>query len=173
MKTQNEEAESWKSTLHSAKKGGRPEPPEKKRRSKEVSEILSGKRILNMTAARALCPPGSYLYETTDGRRCRIFYGNNRQSTSSMMSIGAALALLHCVRWAWVVYENDGGKKCPYDFAKIKFTSGLCFVFARFTWTLVCLCLVQSYWFETFEFVNIGSGILLCEDYLIHKTQLL
>ena len=121
MAAQNQEADALKSTIAASGRGGsRPEPPDKKKKAKDVQDTIAGKRLLKMSVARQLCPPGSYLYQTTDGRKLRIFFGKRRESTSALMSIGEGLALLHCVRWAWTLYELGGGGTCPYDLTKIK-----------------------------------------------------
>ena len=91
-----------------------------------------------------MCPPGSYLYETTDGRRVRIFWGKKRESTSSMISIGGALAPLHCVRWAWGVHEAQGGTKCPHNFAKSKLKAGVCLKAFRLLDELHIICLMTN-----------------------------
>ena len=99
------------------------EPPAKKKKSKQQQDVLDGKRVLDIAIARALAPAGAYVYETTDGRRVRVFYGKRRLSTSSMISIGKGLAILHCLRWAWNTAEKFGsGEKCPFDLSKIKTT---------------------------------------------------
>ena len=121
MAAQNQEADALKSTIAASGRGGsRPEPPDKKKKAKDVQDTIAGKRLLKMSVARQLCPPGSYLYQTTDGRKLRIFFGKRRESTSALISIGEGLALLHCVRWAWTLYELGGGGTCPYDLTKIK-----------------------------------------------------
>ena len=96
------------------------------KKNKQADSVLSGKRVLDMKSARALAPPGAYLYETVDGTRIRVFYGRFRISTSAMVAVGKPLAVLHCLKWSWRNWEkeqNQGGgqgDKCPHDFTKIK-----------------------------------------------------
>ena len=93
----------------------------KRKHEKATKEVLSGKRTLDLTQARLLAPHKAYLYETTDGRRMRVFYGARRSSTSSLISIGRPLAIHHCLSWAWTVEEAEvGGQKNPYDLSKMK-----------------------------------------------------
>ena len=99
--------------------------------SKDTRNVLSGSRILDLSAARILSPRKAYLYETTDGRRIRVFFGTKRVSTSATIRIAVknkeglherkTVAIHHCLTWAWQKAEAEvGGEKCPYDFAKIK-----------------------------------------------------
>ena len=73
--------------------------PVSHKRSKLVDSVFGGKRVLDLVTARAMIPPGAYLYETVDGTRIRIFYGRMRKSTSSRIAIGKAQAVLNCLRW--------------------------------------------------------------------------
>ena len=118
---EQEEASVIKDAVHASRASREPGPPGKKKRSKDRTDVLGGKRILCLGVARGLAPPGAYMYETTDGKRMRVFYGRRRRSTSSMIHIGRALFILHCLRWAWNVYQTEpGGSQCPYDLSKIK-----------------------------------------------------
>ena len=47
----------------------------KKKPDKTTKAVLDGKRVLDLTVARQLAPPAAYLYETTDGRKIRVFDG--------------------------------------------------------------------------------------------------
>ena len=95
----------------------------KRKLDKTTKQILDGKRTLDLTTARLLAPPAAYVYETTDGRRIRVFYGKRRTWTSSMIHIGKDLAIHNCLTWAWMVEEAEpNGTKCPYDLTKIKLT---------------------------------------------------
>ena len=82
--------------------------------------------MLDLTVARGLTPPAAYLFETTDGRKIRVFYGRRRISTSAPIARGASddlkgLAIHHCLTWVWGVEESQlKGLKNPYDLSKIK-----------------------------------------------------
>ena len=95
----------------------RSEPTAK--RNKHTKEMLDGKKVIDLQAARALAPSPAYLYETTDGLRIRVFFGKERKSTSAMLSVGRARALLKCLKWSWAHMEL-GGSVCPYDLDKVK-----------------------------------------------------
>ena len=44
-----------------------------KKKTKAVSDVLAGKRVLDLANASCLLPPKSFFHETTDGFRLRIF----------------------------------------------------------------------------------------------------
>ena len=57
MAAQNQEADALKSTIIASGRGGRrPEPPDKKKKAKDVQDTIAGKRLLKMSVARQLCP---------------------------------------------------------------------------------------------------------------------
>ena len=116
----NTETGAFRSAVRTSGRGQASDLPPKKQKNKERDLVLAGKRVLDLQVARGMAPSGAYLYETTDGLRMRVFYGKRRRSTSSMISIGRALAVHHCLKWAWQVHEADGGSKNPYDLSKIK-----------------------------------------------------
>ena len=124
MKAAKDEADAFRQTVHSSRRsaGHKGEKGAKKKKpDKTVKAVLDGKRVLDLTVARQLAPPAAYLYETTDGRKIRVFYGSRRTSTSSLISIGKALALHHCLTWGWRQEESQlNGLKNPYDLSKIK-----------------------------------------------------
>ena len=118
---EKEEASVFKAAVHAQGRAGRPEPPGRKKRDNHREDVLAGKRLLDLNIARALAPPGAYIYDTTDGLRVRVFYGKRRRSTSFMIQIGKALAIKHCLTWAWTEHQKDvGGSQCPFDLSKIK-----------------------------------------------------
>ena len=78
-----------------------------RKKTKAMQDMLHGKRNLDMAVARGLSPPHAYMYETTDGRRVRVFYGRRRKSKSAMMSVGRSAAVLFCLRWAWSTYQKE------------------------------------------------------------------
>ena len=95
--------------------------PKKRKLDKNTAATLRGKRVLDLTVARQLAPPPAYLYETTDGRKIRVFYGRRIISTSSLIAVGKALAIQHCLTWAWRTEENQPkGLNNPHDLSKIK-----------------------------------------------------
>ena len=69
-----------------------------RKKTKAMQDTLHG---------RGLSPPHAYMYETTDGRRVRVFYGRRRKSKSAMLSIGRSAAVLFCLRWAWSTYQKE------------------------------------------------------------------
>ena len=94
---------------------------EKRKLDKTTKQILDGKRILDLAAARLLAPLAANVYETIDGRRISVFYGNRMISTSSTIHIGKDLATHNCLTSAWRIEEAEpNGTKCPYDLTKIK-----------------------------------------------------
>ena len=49
MAAQNQEADALKSTIAASGRGGsRPEPPDKKKKAKDVQDTIAGKRLLKM-----------------------------------------------------------------------------------------------------------------------------
>ena len=110
-----------KTQVHAQRVAPRSEPPGKKKKDKTLDDVLAGKRVLCLVIARALAPPGAYVYETTDGLRVRVFYGRRRRSSSAMLKIGRGLAIKLCLQWAWQVHQNDiGANPCPWDLSKLK-----------------------------------------------------
>ena len=117
-------ADAFRHTIHSSRRSGgkgSESQAKKKKPDKDTKAVLAGKRVLDLKVARMLAPPAAYVYETTDGRKIRVFYGRRRVSTSSLISIGKALAIHHCLTWAWRTEENQPhGLKNPHDLSKIK-----------------------------------------------------
>ena len=116
--------------MHSSRRSGGGHKGESqgktKKPDKNTKAVLDGKRVLDLTVARGLAPPAAYLYETTDGRKIRVFYGRRRISTSAPIARGLSndlkgLAIHHCLTWVWGVEESQlKGLKNPYDLSKIK-----------------------------------------------------
>lgn len=118
---QKDETEALRAAISHAGRTGKTAPPAKKQKNAQRDAVLAGRRVLDLSVARALVPPGAYIYETTDGRRVRVFYGKRRRSTSSMISIGKPRAILNCLRWSWTHRQLDpGSEPCTIDFDKIK-----------------------------------------------------
>ena len=117
-------ADAFRHTINSSRRsrGQKDESkPKKKKLDKNTTAVLRGTRVLDLTVARQLAPPAAYIYETTDGRKIRVFYGRRRISTSSLIAVGKALAIQHCLTWAWRTEENQPkGLKTPHDLSKIK-----------------------------------------------------
>ena len=129
VQSQKLEAGAFKATVNQNRSGsnskGGDSAPKRVKKTKNVTNTLKGERVLDLGVARALAPPAAYIYETTDGRRCRVFYGSRRTSTSSRVSIGKGRALLHCLRWAWATNDAEPGTvKCHYDLTIIKIVDG-------------------------------------------------
>ena len=103
------------------------QPERSGKRTKLMTDTLSGKRTLDLGVARSFLPPNTVMYETTDGKRVRVFFGQRRRSTSAMVSIGKARCLMHNLKWAWSTYEAQQHTLgisqvdvCPYDFGRVK-----------------------------------------------------
>ena len=123
MDAARDEAGAFRAAVHTAGQGGawRKSHGKRQKPSAAAKAVLTGKRVLDLTVARALAPSAAYLYETTDGRKVRVFYGRRRVSTSSLIAIGKDRAVFHCLVWAWANEELlPGGQKNPHDFSKIK-----------------------------------------------------
>ena len=118
VEKKNKSALAYKSAVRSTGRGKGSAVPAKRKKNKERDLVLTGSRVLELAVARGIASPGAYLYETTDGLRMRVFYGRRRRSTSSMISIGKPLSIIHCLQWAWTVHEADGGTKNQYDLSK-------------------------------------------------------
>ena len=116
---QSNAALAYKSAVRSAGRGKGSDVPAKRKKNKERDLLLSGSRVLDLEVARGIASPGAYLYETTDGLRMHVFGRRRRRSTSSMISIGKPLSILHCLHWAWTVHNADGGAKNQYYVSKI------------------------------------------------------
>ena len=56
-----------------------------KKKTKVVSDVLTGKRVLDLSIANHFLPPKSFFHEATDGLRLRIFYARQRWSTSGLL----------------------------------------------------------------------------------------
>ena len=61
-----------------------------------MADTFSGKRVLNMAVARTMIPPSCYMYETTDGKRVRIFFDRDKvrlqaQRQADLVRCGVAL----------------------------------------------------------------------------------
>ena len=68
------------------------------KRTKTMEQVPKGKRVFDPGGARALLPSPARLYETTDGLRIRVFFGKERKSTSAMVAVGRARAILKCLK---------------------------------------------------------------------------
>ena len=119
VQKEKNQAEDFAGVMESRNPREAPAPNPK--RTKLTESCLTGKRVLDLGIAQTLKPEYSYLYETTDGKRIRIFYGRNRRSTSSMISIGKGTAILKCIKWAWFQHEKSlAGIVCPFNLDVIK-----------------------------------------------------
>ena len=122
VEAQQVEVQAFRSSVNQARfgsnsKGGN-SATKRVKKSEDTTDTLKGKRELDLNVARPLAPLSAYIYETTDGRRCRVFYCSRRISTYSMVAIGKDRALLHCLCWAWNTNDIEpGADKCPRDWA--------------------------------------------------------
>ena len=97
-----------------------------KKKTKVVSDVLTGKRVLDLSIANNFLPPKSFFHETTDGLRLRIFYGRQRWSTSGLLKMGHGAAVLKCLKWAWALHERlqkevgDTNCDCPYNWDNVR-----------------------------------------------------
>ena len=91
------------------------------KKNKATVDCLAGKRIIDLSIARALAPSVAYLYETVDLTKIRVFVGKERKSTHAKVNIGRPLAIMKCLKWSWdQVEKGPGAVVCPHDFTKIK-----------------------------------------------------
>lgn len=83
---------------------------------KEKAKQMKLPKLMDISAAKRLLPPGASVFESTTEMRCRGFltWNDSRLSTSaSMTKLGNEAALYHCLRWCWTEWCSRTGEECP------------------------------------------------------------
>ena len=77
------------------------------KKTKQVGDCCSGKRVIDLSIARMMAPGSAYLYETVDLTKIRVFVGQSRKSFHAKVAIGRGRAILQCLKWSWEEAERQ------------------------------------------------------------------